>query len=432
MASRSGVSQALKSFSRYNRSLLHKNAAALSHKRHLNLQEYSSKKLMEGYGVNVQKFGVAETAQEAHDIGHQFMITTAKELVLKAQILAGGRGKGTFTSGLKGGVHLTTDPEVVRTLSEQMLGYKLTTKQTPADGVLVQKLMVAQALDITRETYLAILMDRESNGPVVVASPEGGMDIEEVAERSPEKIMKEPVDIVAGITAEQTDRLATFLEFQGDMHAQASQQIRQLYGLFMGVDATQVEINPFGETTENEVVCFDAKINFDDNARFRQEHIFAMDDDAEADPREKEAEKHNLNYIPLDGNIACMVNGAGLAMATMDIVKLNGGWPANFLDLGGGVTEGGVYHGFKLLTADAHVESLLVNIFGGIVDCAVVARGIVKAYEKLGLTIPVVVRLEGTNVDEAKRVLAESNMPIQTAVDLDDAASKAVKSIEKA
>jgi len=386
---------------------------------------------MQQYGVNVQKFGVAKTADEAQQIGHDFMNTTAKELVLKALILAGGRGKGTFTSGLKGGVHLTKDPEVVRELAEKMLGYNLTTKQTPTEGVLVQKLMVAQALDISRETYLAILMDRESNGPVIVASPEGGMDIEEVAEASPEKIMKEKIDIVTGVTEEQASRLATFLEFEGDLHTQATVQIGKLYELFLGVDATQVEINPFGETTENEVVCFDAKINFDDNARFRQTAVFAMDDQTESDPRESEAEKHNLNYIPLDGNIACMVNGAGLAMATMDIVKLNGGWPANFLDLGGGITEEGVFHGFKLLTSDHQADAILVNIFGGIVDCAIVARGITKAYAKQNIQIPVVVRLEGTNVEEAKRVLRDSKMPIHSAADLDEAASQAVAAVSK-
>merc|ERR1719428_1137122 len=244
--------------------------------------------------------------------------------------------------------------------------------------------------------------------------------------------MTEPVNIDVGVTEDQARKLATFLNFEGDLLEQASTQIQKLYDLFMGVDATQVEINPFGETTENEVVCFDAKINFDDNAKFRQESIFAMDDQTEADPREMEAEKYNLNYIPLDGNIACMVNGAGLAMATMDIIKLNGGWPANFLDLGGGVTETGVFKGFQLITSDDATEAILVNIFGGIVNCATVAKGITNAYREQDIKIPVVVRLEGTNVDEAKQILADSGMPIESAADLDEAAAKVVKAIESA
>jgi len=402
---------------------------SVQQKRDLNLQEYASKKLMRDYNVNVQKFGVAENAAEAVKIGKDLMATTAEELVIKAQILAGGRGKGVFSNGYKGGVHLTKDPAAIEEMANQMLGHKLTTKQTPAGGVLVQKLMVCQALDIVRETYLAILMDRESNGPVIVASPEGGVDIEEVAENHPEKIMKEKIDIYAGITEEQANKLASFLGFTNDQHKQASSEITKLYKLFIGVDATQVEINPFGESKEGEVVCFDAKINFDDNAKFRQQEVFAMDDGTETDAREVEASKHDLNYIPLDGNIACMVNGAGLAMATMDIIKLNGGWPANFLDLGGGVTESGVYNGFRLLTSDKNVDAILVNIFGGIVNCATIAKGITKAYAGMDLQMPVIVRLEGTNVEEAKQILKDSNMPISTADNLDDAASKVVASL---
>jgi len=411
--------------------LLKKKAACIGMvpSRNLNLQEYASKSLMAGHGVNVQKFGVANTPQEAVEIGKRLMADTADELVVKAQVLAGGRGKGVFENGFKGGVHLTKDPESIEEMASNMLGYKLTTKQTPPGGVLVQKLMVCEALDIERETYLAILMDRDYNGPVIVASPEGGVDIEEVAENRPEKIMKEGIDIHTGVTDEQASRIADFLEFTGENKIEAASQIRNLYELFIGVDATQVEINPFGETDKGHVVCFDAKFNFDDNAQFRQEHIFAMDDGSETDPREVEASKYNLNYIPLDGNIACMVNGAGLAMATMDIIKLNGGWPANFLDLGGGVTENEVFHAFRLLTSDKNVEAILINIFGGIVNCATIARGITEAYKVMNLTIPCVVRLEGTNVDEAKQIMKDSNMPIQTADDLDDAARKAVEAL---
>uniref|UniRef100_A0AAQ4P8N6 Succinate--CoA ligase [GDP-forming] subunit beta, mitochondrial n=1 Tax=Gasterosteus aculeatus aculeatus TaxID=481459 RepID=A0AAQ4P8N6_GASAC len=367
-------------------------------RRWLNLQEYQSKKLMQESGVAVQRFYVADTASEALEAAKRL---NAKEIVLKAQILAGGRGKGVFDSGLKGGVHLTKDPAVVGELANKMLGFNLTTKQTPKDGVKVKTVMVAEALDISRETYFAILMDRACNGPVMVGSPQGGVDIEEVAASSPELIFK------------------------------AADQIKRLYDLFLKVDATQVEVNPLGETPEGQVVCFDAKINFDDNAEFRQKAVFAMDDMTESDPTETEAAKWDLKYIGLDGNIACFVNGAGLAMATCDIIDLHGGKPANFLDLGGGVKERQVYEAFKLLTADPKVEAILVNIFGGIVNCAIIANGITKACRELELKVPLVVRLEGTNVHEAKRILTESGLPITPAENLDDAAKKAVAAIRK-
>ncbi|KAG7229593.1 hypothetical protein INR49_012608, partial [Caranx melampygus] len=390
----------------------------------------------------------------------------AKEIVLKAQILAGGRGKGVFDSGLKGGVHLTKDPAVVGELANKMLGFNLTTKQTPKDGVKVKTVMVAEALDISRETYFAILMDRSCNGPVMVGSPQGGMDIEEVAASTPELIFKEVIDIFEGVRDDQALRMAANLGFKGPLQrqcdvegdlpcfmypvweaewpwrgrllraepsgnycslwtTQAADQIKRLYDLFLKVDATQVEVNPLGETPEGQVVCFDAKINFDDNAEFRQKAVFAMDDMTESDPTEMEAAKWDLKYIGLDGNIACFVNGAGLAMATCDIIDLHGGKPANFLDLGGGVKERQVYEAFKLLTADPKVEAILVNIFGGIVNCAIIANGITKACRELELKVPLVVRLEGTNVQEAKRILTESGLPITAAENLDDAAKKA-------
>ncbi|EPQ04330.1 Succinyl-CoA ligase [GDP-forming] subunit beta, mitochondrial [Myotis brandtii] len=289
---------------------------------------------------------LCELQRRGQSLGH------AKEIVLKAQILAGGRGKGVFSSGLKGGVHLTKDPKVVGQLAKQMIGYNLTTKQTPKEGVKVNKLMVAEALNISRETYFAILMDRSCNGPVLVGSPQGGMDIEEVAASSPELIFKEQIDIMEGIKDSQAQRMAENLGFLGPLKNQAADEIKKLYHLFLKIDATQVEVNPFGETPEGQVVCFDAKINFDDNAEFRQKDIFAMDDGSENEPIENEAAKYDLKYIGLDGNIACFVNGAGLAMATCDIIFLNGGKPANFLDLGGGVQEAQVYQAFKLLTAD--------------------------------------------------------------------------------
>uniref|UniRef100_A0A8C0S892 Succinate--CoA ligase [GDP-forming] subunit beta, mitochondrial n=1 Tax=Canis lupus familiaris TaxID=9615 RepID=A0A8C0S892_CANLF len=386
-------------------------AVQLTPRRWLNLQEYQSKKLMSDNGVKVQRFFVADTANEALEAAKKLTTSVggrprqqrsclllredAKEFVLKAQILAGGRGKGVFSSGLKGGVHLTKDPQVVGQLAKQMIGYNLATKQTPKEGVKVNKVMVAEALDISRETYLAILMDQSCNGPVLVGSPQGGVDIEEVAASNPELIFKEQIDIMEGIKDSQAQRMAENLGFLGPLKNQAADQIKKLYNLFLKIDATQVEVNPFGETPEGQVVCFDAKINFDDNAEFRQKDIFAMDDKSENEPIENEAAKYDLKYIGLDGNIACFVNGAGLAMATCDIILLKGGKPANFLDLGGGVKEAQVYQAFKLLTADPKVEAILVNIFAGIVNCAIIANGITKACQELELKVPLVVRLEG-------------------------------------
>jgi len=394
--------------------------------RRLNLQEFSSKELMEKHGLAVQRFKVAESDAEGVEGAQYLLDTGASELVIKAQILAGGRGKGTFDSGFKGGVHLTKDPQEVGKLVKAMVGNRLSTKQTPPEGVEVKKVMVAHALDIERETYLAVLMDRAFNGPVLVGSPDGGMDIEEVAEKTPERIFTMPIDINDGISRDQAVEMAKNLNFEGEKINTAAEQIEKLYNLFIAVDATQVEINPFGETTEGEVVCFDAKINFDDNAAYRQKEIFAMGDTAESDPREVDAEQFGLNYIGLDGQIGCLVNGAGLAMATMDIVKLEGGEPANFLDLGGGVQEQGVYEAFRIITSDPRVKTILVNIFGGIVNCEVIARGINRAYAELGITVPVVCRLEGTNVDSAKAILAASGNPVESADSMQEAAQKAV------
>lgn len=396
---------------------------ALQQRRFLNLHEFQSKELMQKYGVSIQKFKTANNGKDAEKAAAELHVP---EIVLKAQIHAGGRGKGTFSSGLKSGVHLTKDPKVVGTLTDKMIGYNLVTKQTPKEGVTVKNVMVAEALDIARETYIAILMDRQFNGPVIVASPQGGVDIEEVAASTPQLIFKEPIDITVGVTDEQAHRVALNLGFDGKKLPVAKDQIKRLYNLFIGVDASQVEVNPFGETPDGRVVCFDAKINFDDNAAFRQKEIFAQRDPAEEDPREVEASRHNLNYIGMDGNIACLVNGAGLAMATMDMINMKGGEPANFLDCGGGVTEDMVYQAFKILTSDPRVEAILVNIFGGIVNCATIANGLVKASRNVNLKVPLVVRLEGTNVEAGNKILRESGLPIIPASNLDDASQKAV------
>jgi len=395
-------------------------------RRHLNLQEYQSKSILEKHNVTVQKFVVAEKVEDVKDISSKLK---AGEYVVKAQILAGGRGLGVFDSGFKGGVHLTKDPVEAQRLVGKMLNQRLITKQTPKDGIPVHHIMVAESVDILRETYLCILMDREYNGPVIIASPAGGMDIEDVASKTPELIKTMPVDIFEGVTDSMAENLAEFLLFDGDKKRKAAQEIQNMWKMFLEVDATQLEINPFVETAQGQVVSVDAKIGFDDNAQFRQKEIFDLDDTTESDPREVEASKYNLNYIGMDGNIGCLVNGAGLAMATMDIIQLYGASPANFLDVGGSVQEHQVLQAFKILTSDEKVEAILVNVFGGIVNCATIASGIVNASKTIQLKVPLIVRLEGTNVEAAKKILAESGLPIQSATNLDDAAQKAVASI---
>jgi len=390
------------------------------------LQEYQSKSILEKHDVTVQKFVVADKVEDAANLSNKLK---AAEYVVKAQILAGGRGKGVFDSGFKGGVHLTTDPVEAQSLVGKMLNHRLITKQTPKDGIPVHHIMIAESVDILRETYLCILMDREHNGPVIIASPAGGMDIEDVASKTPEQIKTMPVDIFEGVTDSMAESLAEFLLFDGEKKQKAAQEIKNMWKMFLEVDATQLEINPFVETVQGQVVSVDAKIGFDDNAQFRQKEIFELDDTTESDPREVEASKYNLNYIGMDGNIGCLVNGAGLAMATMDIIQLHGGSPANFLDVGGNVQEHQVLQAFKILTSDENVKAILVNVFGGIVNCGTIASGIVNASKTIGLNVPLIVRLEGNNVEAAKKIIADSGLPIQSATDLDNAAQKAVASI---
>lgn len=297
---------------------------------------------------------------------------------------------------------------------------------------MVQKLMIAESINIKREVYVSIVMDRDSNGPVFVVSPQGGVDIEKVAEETPEAIFKEVIDIRLGPQREQLERLAKGLQFKaGTQFENGVQQLDRLYKLFLGLDAVQVEVNPLAETPEGELFCVDAKIGFDDNAMFRHKDVFEMRDLAEEDPRELEAQKYNLNYIGMEGNIGCMVNGAGLAMATMDIIKMNKGDPANFLDVGGSATEEAVTEAFKILTGDKQVKAILVNIFGGIMKCDTIAAGIVGAAKTVKLSIPLVVRLAGTNVERGQQILSESGLPIITAANLDEAAAKAVASLKQ-
>lgn len=395
----------------------------------MNIHEYQAKELLEKFGVRTSPGRVASTPEEAESIARELNTT---DLVVKAQIHAGGRGKGTFKNGFKGGVHLCESPEQVKDLAGKMLGETLVTHQTGEDGRVVRKVLIAKSVEIERELYFAILMDRETGAPKIIASTEGGVEIEKVAEETPEKIAHVNVDPLHGLQAYQARWLAKELKFESSQIGAASQLFVNLYRLFMESDCSMVEVNPLVVTKDGEVQALDAKFNFDDNAMFRHKDILAYRDTEEEDPREVEASKFNLNYIGLEGNIACLVNGAGLAMATMDIIKYYGGEPANFLDVGGGASEEQVTEAFKILVSDSNVKAILVNIFGGIMKCDIIAQGIINAIKALSLPVPLVVRLEGTNVDAGKKLLDESGLTIITASDLGDAAEKAVKAAQSA
>ena len=389
----------------------------------MNIHEYQAKELLQKFDVATTRGRVATTLDEAEQISRELGDV---EVVVKAQIHAGGRGKGTFKNGFKGGVHVRKSPKEVRDVAAKMLGQILVTHQTGAAGRLVNKVLVAESADIAREIYFAVLLDRATAAPIIVASTEGGVEIEAVAEKSPEKILREPIDPLAGLQPFQTRKLAKQLGFESSQLKSASKLFGGLYRTFVAFDCSMVEVNPLVLTTEGEVLALDAKFNFDDNALYRHPEIAAMRDVAEEDPREVEASKHGLNYIGLDGNIACLVNGAGLAMATMDIIKFYGGEPANFLDVGGGATEEQVTEALKILIADKHVKAIIVNIFGGIMKVDVIAQGIINAAKSIRLSVPLVVRLEGTNVEKGKQLLKESGVALIAADDLADAAQKAV------
>ena len=389
----------------------------------MNIHEYQAKELLQKFGVATPPGKAAgspaEAERAAKDLG-------GGELVVKAQIHAGGRGKGTFTNGFKGGVQLCKSPEEVRDVAAKMLGQTLVTHQTGPSGKVVNTVLVAKSVNIAREIYFAILVDRATAGPLIVASTEGGVEIETVAEKTPEKIIRESVHPLAGLQPFQARKLAKQLGFESSQIKAASQLFDGLYRTFVGLDCSMVEVNPLVVTDKGEVLALDAKFNFDDNALYRHPEVAALRDISEEDPREVEASKHDLNYIGLDGNIACLVNGAGLAMATMDIIKFYGGSPANFLDVGGSATEEQVTEAFKILVGDKRVEAILVNIFGGIAKCDVIAQGIIAAARAVGLSVPLVVRLEGTNVEKGKQLLKESGLTLIAADDLADAAEKAV------
>jgi succinyl-CoA synthetase beta subunit len=392
----------------------------------MNIHEYQAKELFDRFQVPSPKGKVASTAKEAYDAAKWLGV---KHLVVKAQVHAGGRGKGSFKNGFKGGVHLVEAAESARDVAAQMLGEVLVTKQTGDEGRLVRKVMIAESVTISRELYLAILMDRETCQPVIVVSTEGGMDIEEVAANSPEKILREYIHPLAGLQAYQVRKICHNLNM-GTNARQFGRLLHSLYKLFIECDCSMVEINPVVVTTDDHVYALDAKFNFDDNALYRHPEISAMRDTDEEDPREVAAAAHDLNYIGLDGNIACLVNGAGLAMATMDIIKHFGGDPANFLDVGGGASKEQVTAAFKIILGDPNVKGILINIFGGIMDCNIIAEGVIAAAKETGLPIPLVVRLEGNNVELGKATLAASGLDIVSADDMSDAARKIVAAVQ--
>ncbi len=382
----------------------------------MKIHEYQGKELLRKFGVAVPRGLVARSSEEAY---HAVKELSTEVVVVKAQIHAGGRGKG-------GGVKLARSADEAREIARQMLGMKLVTHQTGPEGREVRVLLIEEGLPIDKEFYLGIVLDRASGRPVFMASAAGGMDIEEVAAKSPEQIMKETVDPGVGFRSFQARKLAFGLGIPGTLVNQAVKFMQSLYTAYEQMDASLMEINPFLLTKDNRLIALDAKVNFDDNALFRHKEFLDLRDLNEEDPLETEASKFDLSYIKLDGTIACMVNGAGLAMATMDIIKLAGGEPANFLDIGGGASQERVEAAFRILLADENVKAVLINIFGGIVRCDMVARGVVEAAKKLGIKVPVVVRLEGTNVEEGQRVIRESGLNFTVAQGMKDAAEKVV------
>jgi succinyl-CoA synthetase beta subunit len=388
----------------------------------MNIHEYQAKALLGGYGVKVLGGRVAYTAEEAEAVAREL---SGPVWVVKAQIHAGGRGKG-------GGVKLAKSVEEVRQLADQILGMTLVTHQTGPEGKQVRRVLVEEGCDIARELYLGVVMDRATSLVTLMASVEGGVEIEEVAARSPEKIIKVWVDPAIGFQPFHGRKIAFALGLEGRQVSRAVAFIGGIYRAYTECDASLMEINPLVVTGTGELVALDAKINFDSNALYRQPKVMELRDLDEEDPHEIEASRHELNYIKLDGNIGCMVNGAGLAMATMDIIKLCGGEPANFLDVGGGATKERVTAAFKLLLSDPKVEGVLVNIFGGIMRCDVIAEGIVAAEREVNIGVPLVVRLEGTNVDLGKQILQDSGLPITAGADLGDAANKIVAAVRGA
>ena len=397
----------------------------------MNIHEYQGKALLAKFGVAIPKGFVAYTAAEAIEAARKL---PGPVYVVKSQIHAGGRGKGRFKNDPdgKGGVRVVKSVDDVGTQAAAMLGQVLVTKQTGAAGKEVKRVFIEEGCDIKRELYLSLLMDRATSRVTIVASTEGGMDIEKVAHEQPEKIIKVAIDPVAGYQQFHGRQVAFALGLEGKQINTAVKLIGALYKAFVELDCSLVEVNPLIVTGSGDVIALDAKVNLDDNALFRHKEFAELRDESEEDPAELEATKHDLNYVKLDGNIGCMVNGAGLAMATMDIIKLYGGEPANFLDVGGGATRERVTTAFKIILSDANVEGILVNIFGGIMRCDVIAEGVVAAAREVSLHVPLVVRLEGTNVELGKKIMRESGLPILSADYLGEAAETVVKAVREA
>jgi len=401
----------------------------------MNIHEFQAKELLAQYGVPVPAGSVCRTAEEARAAAEKLFAGGSGMVVVKSQIHAGGRGKGTFKSGFQGGVKLCKTADDVCEKAKAMLGQTLVTKQTGPDGRLVSTLLVADAPAIKKEFYAAVLLDRVSSRPLLMASAEGGMDIEEVAEKHPEKIIKEIIDPAVGMYPYQARKVAAALGLSGDLINPAVKLFMGLYKTWWKSDAAMVEINPLaiieGPGGKQSLSAVDAKMSLDDNALYRHANIQAMRDLNEEAPLEIEASKFALNYIKLDGSIACLVNGAGLAMATMDIIQHYGGSPANFLDVGGGASREQVTAAFKIILSDPNVKGILVNIFGGIMQCDIIATGIVEAVRETHLKLPLVVRLEGNNVDLGKKILRESGLPLISGDSMADAAQKIVKAVGK-
>ena len=385
----------------------------------MNVHEYQAKELLKTYGVTVPEGGVAVTPAEAANVAREL---GGPVWVVKAQIHAGGRGKA-------GGVKVVKSIEEVKNATEKMLGMTLVTHQTGPEGKEVQRVYVEDGCDIARELYLGAVIDREHGGVTIMASTEGGMEIEEVAAKTPEKILMEPIDPAAGLQGFQCRNLAFKLGLEGAQIKTFSKFVNAVYTAFVETDCALMEINPLVVTGAGDIIALDAKMNFDANALYRHPQIEALRDLTEEDPKELEAARHGLNYIALDGNIGCMVNGAGLAMSTLDIIQLKGGTPANFLDVGGGANADQVREAFKLILSDSKVKALMVNIFGGIMRCDIIAEGIIEAARQVDINVPLIVRLEGTNVEQGKKMLAESDVKIIAADNLDDAAEKAVAAV---
>jgi succinyl-CoA synthetase beta subunit len=391
----------------------------------MNIHEYQAKGLLKKYGVTVPRGGVAFTPEEAVGVAKALALDLKEPVwVVKSQIHAGGRGKG-------GGVKVVKTLDSVQSEAKRMLGMQLVTHQTGPAGQKVQRIYVEEGCDIKRELYLGLLIDRATSRVTIMASTEGGMEIEEVAAHNPEKIIKVAIDPVTGFQAYHGREIAFKLGLKDKQINKCVSFIQSMYNAFVDLDCAIVEINPLVVTGKGDIIALDAKVNFDDNALFRHKDVEEMRDESEEDPSEVEASKHGLNYVKLDGSIGCMVNGAGLAMATMDIVKLYGGEPANFLDVGGGATKERVTTAFKIILSDKNVQAIFVNIFGGIMRCDIIAEGIIAAAKEVKLSVPLVVRLEGTNVELGKKILAESGLPILSGENLADGAEKVVAAVKR-